>query len=167
MMRMMRVFATNSPLSDDGIARGLSVLRAHVKKLGLKSSVTRDAVAKAALERVGHFTVEDLITDIRKDSTLDVHPATVYRILPLLLDACLIQHSLLANATGARYERLFEREHHDHLICIRCGKVVEFEFEAIELLQRDVAERLGFRLTEHVLELMGECASCTRHEESR
>jgi Fur family transcriptional regulator, ferric uptake regulator len=101
-----------------------------------------------------------LVKELREGGVSDAHPATVYRVLPLLVDAGLLQLALVSTATGARYERAFEREHHDHLICIRCGKVVEFQFEAIELLQSDVAERFGFQLTGHVHELLGTCKDC-------
>ncbi len=68
--------------------------------------------------------------------------------------------TLISTSEGARYERAFERAHHDHLICTQCGKIVEFEFEAIEVLQHDLAEHFDFQLTGHVHELLGICAKC-------
>ena len=152
---------TPSPVLDDrGVARALARLNDLVKERGLKSSSTRDAVSRAALRHRGHFSVDELLVELRAKGSGDAHAATVYRILPLLVDAGLLQVTLVSNREGARYERAFEREHHDHLICTRCGKVVEFEFEAIEVLQRDVAERFGFDLTGHVHELLGTCSAC-------
>ena len=58
------------------------------------------------------------------------------------------------------YETTYGAEHHDHLVCARCGTVVEFGFEAFEILQREVAARHGFRLTGHAHELLGVCAEC-------
>lgn len=147
-------------LDDAGLQRALDHLRDVVRQRGLKSSAVRDAVARAALLRRGHFSVDDLVKDLRDGGVADAHPATVYRVLPLLVEAGLIQPTLVSTADGARYERAFEREHHDHLICTSCGAVLEFYFEAIEVLQRDVAERFGFRLTGHVHELLGVCADC-------
>jgi Fur family transcriptional regulator, ferric uptake regulator len=147
-------------LDDAGLQRALDRLLAVVRERGLKSSAVREAVARVALLRQGHFSVEDLVTELREGGVSDAHTATVYRVLPLLVEAGLLQLALVSTAAGARYERAFEREHHDHLICVGCGKVVEFQFEAIELLQSDVAERFGFQLTGHVHELLGTCKDC-------
>ena len=147
-------------LDDEGIERAVQRLRDVIRERGMKSSSVREAVARAALRTRGHFSVDDLVTELRENGITDAHPATVYRVLPLLVDAGLLQLTLVSEGDGARYERAFEREHHDHLICTGCGKVVEFHFEAIEVLQRDVAERFGFQLTGHVHELRGLCDEC-------
>jgi Fur family ferric uptake transcriptional regulator len=97
---------------------------------------------------------------LRDAKVKDAHLATVYRTLPLLVESGLIQPTLLSAGERHFYEAAFERPHHDHLICTSCGKVVEFEFEAFEVLQRDVAERYGFRLSAHFHELLGQCADC-------
>ncbi len=149
-------------LDKEGIERAMTRLREAVKERGLKASSVREAVARAALTRRGHFTVDDLIHDLRDGKTerRDAHMTTVYRTLPLLVDVGLLQLTLLSKGDEARYERAFEREHHDHLICDECGMVVEFHFEALEVLQRDIAEQYGFQLTDHVPELHGPCKNC-------
>lgn len=149
-------------LDKDGMERALSRLRDAVRERGLKASSVRESVARAALSRRGHFTVEDLVHDLRggKTEKKDAHMTTVYRTLPLLVEVGLLQLTLLSKGDEARYERAFEREHHDHLICTECGTVVEFHFEALEVLQRDIADQYGFLLTDHVHELRGLCKSC-------
>lgn len=149
-------------LDKDGMDRAITRLRDAVKERGLKASSVREAVARAALSRRGHFTVEDLVHDLRggKTEKKDAHMTTVYRTLPLLVEVGLLQLTLLSKGDEARYERAFEREHHDHLICTECGTVIEFHFEALEVLQRDIAEQYGFLLTDHVHELRGLCKSC-------
>lgn len=149
-------------LDAGGVARALDRLGGVVQAKGLKSSAVRDAVARAALRYEGHFTAEELVAAVRARGLANAHPATVYRVLPLLVEAGLIQEALVSAGQGQRYERAFERPHHDHLVCTSCGKVVEFEFEAIEILQRDIAERLGFRLTGHIHQLLGVCGRCER-----
>jgi Fur family ferric uptake transcriptional regulator len=158
----MRRVAHAPTLDPGGIDRALEQLHAVVHRKGLKSSEVRDAVARAALRCAGHFTAEELHATLRAQGSIDTHAATVYRVLPLLVEAGLIQEALLSAGQGHRYERAFERDHHDHIICTSCKKVVEFEFEAFEVLQRDVSERLGFRLTGHVHELLGICKHCQR-----
>ena len=163
----MQLLRAGSVLGEAGVARALERLNTLVKERGLKSSSARDAVARVALRRRGHFSVDELITDLKIHGSSDVHAATVYRVLPLLVEAGLLQLTQVSSREGARYERAFERQHHDHLICTSCGKVVEFEFEAIELLQQDVAERAGFQLTGHIHELLGICGDCRARERRR
>lgn len=148
-----------SALDEPGVERALDRLRDAVRRRGLRSSTVRESIARAALTRQGHFSVDELIRDLRA-SEGDVHTATVYRVLPLLVEEGLLQTTLISAGDGARYERAFEREHHDHLICSRCGKVVEFVLEDIEELQRAIAKKFGFRLTGHVHELVGTCKEC-------
>ena len=158
----MRRAARPAALDAVAVHRALEQLHGVVRRKGQKNSEVRDAVARVALEREGHFTVDELVQTLRETGVADAHPATVYRVVPLLVEAGLIRETLLSTGEGHRYERAFEREHHDHLICTSCRKVVEFEFEAIEVLQRDVAERFGFRLTGHIHELFGLCKACAR-----
>lgn len=151
-----------SAITEPALERALERLREVARARGLRHSSQREEVARVALRRVGHFSVDELLSDLRRSDSVDAHPATVYRVLPLLVDAGLLQVTLFSRGEGARYERAFERDHHDHLICTGCGAVVEFHFEAIEVLQQDLAERFGFRLTGHVHELLGVCAACQR-----
>ena len=158
----MKRLATVKTLDSPGVDRALEQLSELVRSRGLKSSAVRDAVARAALARRGHFTVDELIHDLRRRGVDGVHPATVYRVLPLLVEAGLLQAALVSSGDGARYERAFERDHHDHLICTECGHVIEFQSEAIEVLQREIAETFGFNLTGHVHELLGKCQACAK-----
>lgn len=140
-----------------GIERAIERLRQVVKERGLKASEVRENIARAALAVDGHFTIDQLM-----DSLPGAHTATVYRVIPILVEAGLLQPAPGPSDEGHRYERAFEREHHDHLVCTSCQKIVEFHFETFEALQRDVAESFGFSLTGHVHELFGMCSSCRK-----
>ncbi len=153
----MRPLKSPHKLDKAGVERALDQLRLVVKERGLKASEVRENIARAALTVDGHFSIEQLMERLP-----DAHTATVYRVIPLLVDAGLLQSAPGPSDQGHRYERAFEREHHDHLVCTSCQKVVEFHFETFESLQRDVAERFGFTLTGHVHELFGVCASCRK-----
>lgn len=153
----MRPVRSAPKLDKAGIERALELLRQLVRERGLKTSEVRDNIARVALNVEGHFSIEDLM-----EALPDAHTATVYRVIPLLVEAGLLQSAPGPSDQGNRYERAFEREHHDHLVCTNCQKVVEFHFETIELLQRDVAERFGFSLSGHVHQLFGTCASCQK-----
>jgi Fur family transcriptional regulator, ferric uptake regulator len=153
----MRPVRSAQKLDKAGIERGLERLRLLVKERGLNTSDVRENIARAALTQPGHFNIDELM-----ESLPGAHTATVYRVIPLLVEAGLLQVAPTSNDQGTRYERAFEREHHDHITCTSCNKVVEFHFETIEALQRDVAERFGFVLTGHVHQLFGVCASCIK-----
>lgn len=120
----------------------------------------REAIVRAALARDGHFDIDDLAADLRPKG---VSKATVYRALPLLMEAGIIQPTMLSGEKR-RYEPAFGQEHHDHLICSRCEEVVEFQFEAFEMLEREVAAKHGYRLAGAFHELTGVCASCQAKE---
>ena len=80
--------------------------------------------------------------------------ATVYRTLKLLTDAKLANPSRLGD-NQMRYEPELPGHHHDHFVCSDCGKIIEFEEQRIEELQEEIAEKLGFQLTDHRMVLFG------------
>jgi Fur family ferric uptake transcriptional regulator len=153
---------TKGSPQEDVVVRALARFRDTLRRRGQRYSSVREAIARAALGYDGHFEVNDLVSELRQAGIEEAHLATVYRTLPLLVEAGIIQPTLLSSGERHFYEPVFERPHHDHLICVGCGKIVEFEFEAFEVLQRDLAKRYGFELTAHVHELLGRCAECRR-----
>lgn len=153
-------YAARTAVDDTTLQRALATFKQTLHDRGLRLSTVREAIARVALTYDGHFEVNDLVRTLRAADVQDAHLATVYRTLPLLVESGLIQPTLLSSSERHFYESAFERKHHDHLICTSCGRVVEFEFEAFEVLQRDIAERYGFELTAHFHELLGRCASC-------
>ena len=119
---------------------------------GMRMTEQRRTIAHVLAAATDHPDVEELY---RRASAMDpkISIATVYRTVKLFEDAGVIaRHDF--GAGRSRYETIPE-EHHDHLIDLRSGKVVEFRDDAIEALQQAIAERLGFRLVDHRLELYG------------
>lgn len=107
----------------------------------------------------GHLNVDELHRMVRAmDATVGY--ATVYRTLKLLERYGLVEVSHFADGT-ARYEvHVDTADHHDHMICTRCGTIVEFENPAIEALQEQVAATHGYKLTSHRMDLFGLCPNC-------
>jgi Fur family transcriptional regulator, ferric uptake regulator len=106
------------------------------------------------------LSVEELWNKVRATDPR-VSVATVYRTMKLLAESGVAD----AHAFGdgqTRYEAAVGREHHDHLICTRCGDIIEFENDRIEAMQDAVARKHGFRVTSHKMELYGVCKSCQR-----
>jgi len=158
----MRPGRKGGRLGQEARARALDRFRHVLRERSLKSSRVREAVARAALAQTGHFTVEDLLSALREGGVNEAHMATVYRAIPLLLEAGLIQPALVLNSDSQHYEVVFEREHHDHLVCTNCGRVVEYQSAALLALQRKIAARYEFTLDEQTSELHGRCKSCRR-----
>ena len=150
------------PAADGRTTEALEKFERFLAKRELRLTEARAAIVEAALARRGHYPIEDLIADL-KSRGIRGSKATVYRTLPLLAEAGILQPAIVAGDTKA-YETTFGLDHHDHLICGRCRKVVEFGFEAFEILQREVAGRYGFRLEAHHHELVGTCPECLAHE---
>jgi Fur family ferric uptake transcriptional regulator len=125
---------------------------------GLRSTNQRDAILKVFIEAGRHLSAEDLYVRVKKASP-GIGYATVYRTLKLLADAGLAEERRFADGF-TRFEYKNSSGHHDHLICTRCGAIIEFENERIEALQQDVARKKGFKVHSHKLELYGLCSGC-------
>jgi len=138
--------------------KALALFREVLTRKTLRLTPARAAIVEAALARQGHYPIEDLVKDLRRRG-IRGSKATVYRALPLLAEAGIVQAAIITGE-NKRYETSFGKVHHDHLVCTGCGTVVEFEFEAFEILQREVAARHGFHLEGHLHQLLGRCAEC-------
>jgi Fur family transcriptional regulator, ferric uptake regulator len=127
-------------------------IEAKCLKQGVRLTDQRKLVAKAMSESSDHPDVDELHRRVSKlDSKISI--ATVYRTVKLFEEASIIaKHDFKGNK--ARYEQA-TREHHDHLIDINTGEITEFVNEDIEKLQKQVAEKLGYKLVDHRLELYG------------
>jgi Fur family ferric uptake transcriptional regulator len=119
---------------------------------GMRMTEQRRVIARVLSEAHDHPDVEELH---RRAHAIDPHIsiATVYRTVRLLEDAGIITRHDFRDGRS-RYEEL-PTEHHDHLINMKTGEVVEFSDPEIEALQEAIAQRLGFRLVDHRLELYG------------
>ena len=133
-----------------------TALARFLEQKGLKHTRQRDAILDVFLEAEGHTTSEEIYRKVREG-----HPGightTVYRTMKLLVEAGLAQERHFDDG-AVRYE--MEHEHHDHLVCLKCGAIIEFECEMIERTQEEIAQRYGFRVLRHRHELYGHCTAC-------
>jgi len=122
------------------------------KTKGVRLTDQRKLIAKVMSESQDHPDVDELHKRVSKlDSKISI--ATVYRTVKLFEEAGILsKHDF--KGTKARYEQV-TREHHDHLVDINTGDIVEFVDQEIEKLQKNVAEKLGYKLVDHRLELYG------------
>lgn len=138
----------------------IRVFEHFIVEQGLKSTKQRDDIVKTFLKSDGHLSVEDLHHLVQKVNK-KIGYATVYRTLKLLAQSGLaVERNFDDGQT--RYEHLDPEEHHDHLICMNCGKIIEFEDKEIEALQEEVAKRLNFRVLSHNLDMYGYCQKCDK-----
>jgi len=128
----------------------LNVIEAQCVAKGMRMTEQRRVIARALAQSADHPDVEELY---RRCAEIDPHISlsTVYRTVKLFEDAGIIERHDFREGR-ARYEQISET-HHDHLIDLRSGRVIEFQSEEIERLQADIARRLGYRLVDHRLEL--------------
>jgi Fur family ferric uptake transcriptional regulator len=150
-------------------ADAVRTLEAHLQAKGLKMTSQRLDLLRAALAHPNHFTADELHIRLREEDK-SVSLATVYRSLAVLEEAGILEgHDF--DGGQRRYERRLAREHHDHMVCLDCRAVVEFENDAIERLQEKVASAHGFRIREHHLTLFVTCdelaakGRCPRRDE--
>ena len=132
----------------------------YLSRNRLKMTRERRAILENVLALRGHFDVEQLLAVLHR-AGLAVSRATLYRTLPRLVEAGLVHKVEMAEGQ-ARYETMFGRHHHDHMVCLGCGAIVEFESRDIERLQDQVCRRKKFRMTDHTHQIRGYCESCDR-----
>ena len=130
-----------------------------IERKGLKSTRQREVILQTFLEADKHIDVEDLTRRVRSRNPA-IGNATVYRTMKLLTECGLAHESHFGDGM-ARYEHASHKHHHDHMICLRCQDIIEFENPAIEALQEAAAAAQGFTILSHKLEIYGHCARCT------
>lgn len=132
-----------------------------LKENGLKFTLQREQILKTLYNSQEHLSPELLHTKIQEAMpSLNIGIATVYRTLALLEESDLVT-SLLLGKQGKKYE-LADKEHHDHMICTNCGKIIEFIDDEIEERQRKIAKKHQFLMTSHSMQIYGICKECQR-----
>ena len=130
----------------------------RLKQVGLKVTVPRVKVLEIfESSQDHHLSAEDVYKALLEMGE-DVGLATVYRVLTQFEAAGLIVRHHFEG--GCSVFELSQGEHHDHLVCVKCGRVDEFLDELIEVRQKEIAARAQFRITDHALNIYGLCVTC-------
>lgn len=132
--------------------------REFIYSKGLKSTRKRDEIFEEVLKTEGHFDPDELYIRLKQKGS-KVSRASVYRTLPLLVEIGLIEEVERVDK-HAHYEKISVDSHHDHMICMKCGKVIEFFSPTLEMLQDEICQRENFIKVRHSLELFGICSLC-------
>lgn len=129
-----------------------------LKKLGLKATSPRIKILQILEEASTHLRAEEIYAMLANTGE-DIALATVYRVLAQFEQAgLLIKHHF--DSDHSVFE-LNKGEHHDHLVCLKCGRVDEFVDEVIEQRQEEVAKAHGYEITHHTMYLYGMCGGCS------
>jgi Fur family transcriptional regulator, ferric uptake regulator len=134
---------------------------------GLRYTRQRAAILKAIYGTHRHVSADQLYALLHKGgqaAELDISRATVYRTLALLAEGGFVQALDLGRDTGALYEHTLGHEHHDHMICLECGRIIEFSDARLEQIQAEAVARHGFRAQSHRLNVFGSCDRCARKD---
>lgn len=144
----------------------VQAFEALLREQGLRLTQQRRALLDAVFATHRHFSAEDLHRDLQKRGHR-VSIATVYRALSILVDGGLVQ-GLDVGKGRVLYEHTLGHEHHDHMVCVDCGKIAEFKSPEIEQLQEQAARANRFTVLAHSLKLFGYCAPCAkRHPDAK
>lgn len=129
--------------------------RSYLKERGQRQTPERVAILEEVYSSAGHFDADELYLRLKQAGSR-VSRATVYNTLELLLGCDLVvKHQF--GTSQAKFERAFAYWQHDHLICLDCGKILEFCDPRLQSIQDTVAEIFGFEIAQHALHLYGRC----------
>ena len=145
---------TKGSIRDEAFDR----LEDYTRENGLKRSRQRELILDRFLGLGGHVSVDEVHADARTADP-SVGRATVYRAMRLFLEAGIASSIDLKDGL-TRFEPALSRQHHDHLICVRCGRIDEFLSREVEERQDEIAEQFGYRLIWHRHQLYGICPRC-------
>ena len=133
-------------------------MQRHFREHGCRWTTQRSLIVRTALATHAHFTADELLS-LCKRRDPQVSRATVYRTLAAL-EAARFVEGLDTGDGGRRFEHVLGHEHHDHMVCTRCGAILEFRDDELEARQDVAARRHGFVIESHSLRLYGRCRGC-------
>ena len=138
--------------------KAFNYFKDYLTQRGFRLTKQRVAIVEMFLMKEGHLCIDELYYKLRKKYPR-IGYTTVYRTFKLLKSASLVSE---VNFSGKRkrFEHAFGRPHHDHLICEKCGRVIEFVDSEIEERQDIICKKYGFKGEKHLMEIFGKCRKC-------
>lgn len=130
----------------------------YLKDKGIRRSRQRDHILDVFLKNERHLTMAEIYDSVRKKYS-NIGYATVYRAMKVICDSGLASEIEFGHG-AARFEHKYGHEHHDHLICLKCGRFVEVVSSQIERLQKQLAEEHDFTPVKHKMQIFGFCKRC-------
>lgn len=161
-MRELVVYAEKSSTRPAFAARVVRVFSEHLARNGLRLTGQRRAILDLLLGSDQHLSQEDIHRALRGKG---IGRATVFRTLKTLRE-CGLAAPVVGRDGTPRFEINVDRPHHDHLICVDCGRIQEVRWPALEKIQEETCRRAGFTVKWHRHEVFGLCRDCSRKTRS-
>lgn len=136
----------------------LKIFKDYLKSKKFNLTRERKEILKEVFSIEGHLEAEKIFLRLKRNRK-KISRATVYRTLNLLVDSGLVRKVYLGE-NHIHYEHIFGHTHHDHLVCLKCGKVIEFADEKIEELQARICLKKKFKELSHTVQIFGYCRDC-------
>lgn len=150
---------TGAPPSSQSLEQLALVFRKFLVNRRIRWTKAREYLLEAMMGFTGHFEADQLLAMLKQKGS-GVGKATVYRTLPLLVE-CGILTQVRFDGKRAYYELTYGREPHDHMVCRRCGRIVEFRSDEIRNLRTKVAREHHFHAISHRFQISGLCWDCS------
>ncbi len=141
----------------------VEIFKQYLAENSLRKTPERFKILEEIYLQDGHFTIDELYF-MMKSKNYRVSRATLYNTVELLIECKLIKKHQF-NSKINFYEKAYKSSQHDHLVCIECGKIVEFCDPRIYEIEKDISELYNFKIANHELYLFGLCSECTQKKE--
>jgi Fur family ferric uptake transcriptional regulator len=152
-------------ISRENVREAQSIFQNHLRRVGLKQTAQRDVILRSFLDTRDHLSTDELYRLVRKrDDTIGF--TTVYRTLKLLAE-CGLASEVAFNDGITRYEAVYNRRNHHHMVCTECGSSVEFFSPEIERLEQEIGRANHYATTRHTFQIYGVCEACQKKKPSR
>ena len=142
------------------ISSAKQTLSSFLKERNLRPTKERFLLLEEIMRSDGHFDADQLFASLNSRG-LKASRATVYNTLDLLVECGIISRYRFGE-NHSRYEKALGRPRHDHLICLRCGDIIEFVNEKLEKIQKEVCHENNFHLQNSTLQIFGICSTCQK-----
>jgi Fur family ferric uptake transcriptional regulator len=146
------------------LASILQTFQEHLGRRGLKLTHQREEILRCFMSAQRHLGVDEIYTLLKKQDP-SLGRATVFRTVKLLQECALVAEVGSANGR-AKFELKADRPHHDHMICVECGRIIEFQSPMMERFQDEAIRRHGFVALWHRHEIFGRCKECAKRKPS-
>lgn len=140
----------------------IKIFREFIRRRGMRNTREREAIIREIFSHHDHFDVDELYLRLKKKA--GVSKASIYRTIPLLIEAGLITEVFLEDG-HMHYEHVYGRDHHCHLRCNQCRKIIEFSDPRLAQFEREIGERFDFVPEGHKMEIFGRCRECMGKKE--
>ena len=136
----------------------IQIFQDYIRQKGLRRTPEREEILREIFAKHGHFDVDELYLMLKGNGS-KVSKASIYRALPLFIDCGLIREVDFSEGHW-HYEHIYGHAHHNHLRCLGCGEIQEFEEPALGLLEEQLAQRYAYQIKGHQLQVHGYCPTC-------